>query len=329
MKRMFVSFLVLCALIALWVQAASAQQSGFPLDVSVDSGFVRALPAADAPVIASVFFGDVLQAVGRSADGTWLQLQRPAGWINRSLVRLSFDIGALPLTDTTTGITGTSPIVDTGYTVQVIDDRPMYALPDFQSQPLATPPINAVLPAIERTPDNQWIKVNYLGTLGWIPVYLAYNPYNVDALPVSPTYAADPNYPAIVTIPPERQLAQIDRLLAWIAVQDALALQLVGYWDLVVSGGIVQCTPRSEVVAYYPITPDDLRELPELRPQERFLRRAVDDLNESLAATQVCGIQVYADFEGARANAMNAYVLFRRTRLQMDAARERVLGAAG
>lgn len=329
MKQITIFFLVLCAVIALWVQTVSAQQTGFPLDISVESAFVRALPTADATVTASVFFGDVLQAVGRSADGTWLQLQRPAGWINRSIVRLSFDVGALPLTDTTTGVTGSSPIVDTGYTVQVIDDRPMYALPDFQSQALATLPINAVLPAIERTPDNQWIKVNYLGTLGWIPVYLAYNPYNVDALPVSPTYAADPNYPPVVNIPPERQLAQIDRLLAYIAVQDALALQMVEYWDLLVNGGIVECAPRSEVVAYYAITPDDLRDLPELRPQERFLRQATDDLNESLAVTHVCGIQVYVDFSGALSNAMNAHVLFRRTRLQMDAARERVLGAAG
>jgi hypothetical protein len=329
MKRIGLAFVVLCAVIALRVQAVSGQQTSFPLDVSSDSAFVRALPAADAPVIASVFFGDVLQAVGRSADGTWLQLQRPAGWISRSVVRLSLDIGALPLTDTTTGVTGSSPIVDTGYTVQVIDDRPMYALPDFQAQAVAILAINAVLPAIERTPDNQWIRVNYLGTVGWIPVYLAYNPYNVDALPISPTYAADPNYPPVISIPPERQLAQIDRLLAYLAVQDALALQLVGYWDVVVRGGIVECAPRSEVVAYYTVTPDDVRELPELRPQERFLRQAVDDLNESLAATHVCGIQVYVDFSGARANAMNAHVLFRRTRLQMEAARERVLGAAG
>lgn len=329
MKQMTRFVPVLCAVIALFVQTVSAQQTSFPLDVSVESALVRARPSADAPVSASVFFGDALQAVGRSADGTWLQLQRPAGWINRSVVRLTFDVGALPLTDAVTGVTGSVPIVETGYTVQVIDDRPMYALPDFQSDALATLTINAVLPAIERTPDNQWIQVNYLGTLGWIPVYLAYNPYNVDALPVSPTYAADPNYPTVVIIPPERQLAQIDRLLAYIAVQDALALQLVAYWDQVVNGGIVECAPRSEVVPYYELTEDDLRELPELRSQQRFLRQAADDLNESLAVTAVCGIQVYVDFNGALSNAMNAHVLFRRTRLQMDAARERVLRAAG
>ncbi len=329
MTRITCSFSLLLVLITLCAQTLYAQQTDFPLDVSVDSALVRALPAPDAPVAASVFFGDALQAVGRSADGTWLQLQRPAGWISRSIVRLSFDVGDLPLTDTTTGVTGSSPIIDTGYTVQIIDDRPMRVLPDFQSVELATLPINAVLPAIERTPDNQWIKVNYLGTIGWIPVYLAYNPYDIDALPVSPSYAADPNYPPVVYIPPERQLAQIDRLLAYIAVQDALALQMVEFWDLVVRGGIVECTPRSEVVEYFVITPDDIRDLPELRPQERFLHQAVDDLNESLAATHVCGIQVYVDFYAARSNAINARVLFRRTRLQMEAARERVPQAAG
>lgn len=329
MIRITFLFSLLFMLITLCVQTLYAQQTSFPLDVSVNSAFVRALPATDAPVAGSVFFGDALQAVGRNADGSWLQLQRPVGWINRNVVRLSFDVGALPLTDTTTGVTGGSPIINTGFTVQVIDDRPMRALPNFQSEALATLPLNVVLPAIERTPDNQWIKVNYLGTIGWIPVYLAYNPYNIDALPVSPTYAADPNYPPVIRIPPERQLAQIDRLLGYIAVQDALALQMVQYWDLVVLGGVVECAPRSEVVEYFVITPDDIRELPELRPQERFMHQAVDDLNEALAATHVCGIQVYADFYGARSNAINARVLFRRTRLQMEAARERVLRAAG
>ena len=328
MTRITSIVLLLFTLMTLCLPLVSAQQISFPVDVSAESGFVRALPAADAPVTGSVFFGDALQAVGRSADGTWLQLQRPAGWINRSVVRLTFDVGDLPLTDTTTVVTGSTPIIDTGYTVQIIDDRPVYALPDFQSEALTTLPINAVLPAIERTPNNQWIKVNYLGTIGWIPVYLAHNPYNVDALPVSPTYAADPNYPAVVYVPQERQLAQIDRLLAYITTQDALALEMVQYWDLLVRGGIVECAPRSEVVEYFVITPDDIRELPDLRPQERFMRQATDDLNEALEATQVCGIQVYVDFYGARSNALNARVLFQRTRRQMETARERVLSAA-
>lgn len=48
MKQMPGLLAVLCAVIAQMVQAASPQQIGFPLHVSVESALVRMLPSADA-----------------------------------------------------------------------------------------------------------------------------------------------------------------------------------------------------------------------------------------------------------------------------------------
>lgn len=296
----------------------------FPVRLAAESAFVRAAPSLDAPAVASVFADDALRAVGRNVDGTWFQVARPEGWIYRASLTYAFDPALLPLTDLTTGVEGETPVVDSGFTVQLIDDAALRARPERAAQAVADIPIYALLPALERTPDNQWILVNYRGHTGWLPQFLARYTFAIADVPISPEFVDDPRYPAVTLIPVERQLAQIDRLLAYIEPLDQLADGVANYWNGLRRGQILECQPHTEVIPYYTITQQDLTELPELRQQDRRLREAVDDLNAALALTQTCGIVVTIDFNAAYADAMNARSIFRLVRGRMDALRLRI-----
>ena len=304
------------------VEAQEAQH--YPAQVAVDSAFIRAEPSVDAPAVASVFSGDALRAIGRNVDGTWFEVARPPGWIYRPSLVFTFDPALLPMTDITTGVEGEIPVVDSGFTVQPIDDTVLRIQPERAAQAIADVPIYALLPALERTPDNQWIAVNYRGIVGWLPQFLTRYTFAVADLPVSAAFADDPRYPAVALIPVERQLAQIDRLLAYIEPVDQLANGIANYWNGLRRGQILECQPHTETVPYYAVTLQDLVELPELRQQDRRLREAVDDLNAALALTQTCGIVVTIDFNAAYADAMNARLIFRLVRQRMDALRLRI-----
>ena len=320
----FMLILVLSNFMLRGIPAAAQEMPYLPAQIAVESAFLRAAPSADASSVASVFRGDSLNVVGRNVDGSWFQIARPEGWISRRTLIFTFDPLLLPLTDVTTGVDGETPVVDSGFAVQVIDDTALYVSPERNAAINAEIPIYALLPALERTPDNQWIAVNYRGIIGWLPQFLTRHTFAVSALPISAAYTDDPRYPQVVVIPVETQLAQIDRLLSFIEPLDRLADGIASYWDGLRSGQILECRPFTETLPYYPISDQDRIELPELRQQERLLRQAVGDLNAALLPTQSCGIVISVDFNAAYADANNARTIFRLVRRRMDALRERI-----
>ncbi|MCA9913821.1 MAG: hypothetical protein KC496_10755, partial [Anaerolineae bacterium] len=94
--------------------------------VLYESAFVRELPTEESEATASVFENDILEAIGRNADGMWIQVRRPGreislGWIARRLVVVNFDLTTLPLTDNETGVVG-EKIIDTGYAIFVLTE---------------------------------------------------------------------------------------------------------------------------------------------------------------------------------------------------------------
>jgi len=114
MMRKFLAFLIACL-----VTVPAFAQTQNTVRVVADSAFVRQLPAFDATPSASVYVNDNLIAVGRNMDGLWLQVRRPMGrdpigWINREVISFTFEIASLPITDSTTGLEGAEPVVDTG-----------------------------------------------------------------------------------------------------------------------------------------------------------------------------------------------------------------------
>ena len=107
----------------------------------VESAYVREVPTTDAPPTASVFSTSSFIAIGRNIDGTWLEIGRPGressiGWIARELVLLTFDLGQLPITDSTTGLVGLEPVTDTGFALSTIEEIPLRTRPDRGAQSL-------------------------------------------------------------------------------------------------------------------------------------------------------------------------------------------------
>lgn len=324
---------IILGLIVVFMGLLTVRAQGLPeytLQVVVDSAFLRAAPAQDAPAVSSVFENDSLVAVGRNVDGEWLQVKRPgsrdaAGWIARKLVLFTFEVGRLPITDLTTGVTGSTPVVDTGTAVLTAGEVIQHSAPERSAPQVGIIPMLRTIPVVERTPNNQWLKVNYRGTVGWVAVFLVVTSADLNAVPISPEYAADPQYAAYEIIPPDVQLAQADRLLAYIQSVGETAAGVANYWRMLSRGETMLCNPPGDA-AYFVMTARDLVELPELRRQERNLQQAVDDLNAAIDAMRRCGVYRQFEIREAYSKALNAQALLRVVAQRMENVRKQIGG---
>lgn len=310
--------LALCVL----VSTAVAQSTG-RASVRVDSAFMRALPSDTSEPAGSAFNGEVLTVIGRSADGTWLNVHRPTSpevtaWIRRDLVQFGGDVTALPLTDAVTGVTGDVPIMDTGFAVLMTGEAQLRTAPDRDAASLGVVPIDAVLPVVSRTPNAFWIKVNYLGTEGWIAEFTTSRYARLYEIPEDGALAGDPTYAALEIVDPARQIAQIDRLLEYLVPNYTLTLNVAGYWRTMLAGETKECLPPANVPSY-PVSPSDLIELPELRRQTRLLSDAVASINGSLEIMRQCGVYLPTDarrgYQRAIAASATFNLLIRRMRV--------------
>lgn len=306
----------------------AAAQSEYVLQVIADSAFLRAAPALDAAAAASVFENDSLIAIGRNVDGEWLQVSRPGnrsqtGWVTRRLVAFTFEVAQLPLTDLTTGVTGPEPVVNTGVSVLLLGEATLRTAPGRNAPRADVVPANLTLPVIERTPDNQWLKINFRGTTGWIAEFVTRTSANLNDAPISPEYAGSSQFAALEHIPPELQLAQVDRLLTYVKPAHETAAGVATYWKMLAQGETMACTP-SERVSHFVNSARDLVELPELRRQERVLQQAVDDLNSAIDAMHRCGIYLPNEIAVAYAGALNAQAIFNTVIIRMENLREHI-----
>lgn len=310
----------------------AAAQSEFAVQVVAPSAFLRAAPSRDAEAIASVFENASFVAVGRNVDGEWFQISHPAnrartGWIARHLLSYTFEIAQLPITDLTTGVTGEVPVVDTGISVLMTGEVILRSEPDSDSAALLTLPPLVVIPVMERLPDNTWLKVNYRGTAGWVAEYLTRTSASLDDVPISPQYAPVYNSrqdASLEIIPLEIQIAQIDRLLAYIGPMKESARQVATFWQGLTEGKTMECRPPADYAAYV-ITPRDRVELPELRRQERLLASAIVYLNKSIAAMRRCGVYTPDEISAAYSDAVNARGQFAAVEQNMENLREYLL----
>lgn len=307
---------------------APGDQPDYTVNVFVDSALIRALPTTETDFIGSVFEGDVLVAVGRNTDGTWFHVRRPyraepGGWIFYKLVAYSFDMGALPITDFVTSVTGPTPVLDSGVAAYILTEAAIRAEPNFNSERVAIIPVLLTVPIIERSPDNLWLYVNYNGQTGWVAEFLTRIVGDVENVPVST------QFPGLVIdlpiIPPEVQLAQVNRLRAYIRPKYALAEELSGFWSLVSEGQTVPCNPPAGYFPLYDWSSQDVVELPELRRYVRRLDAATLDLNETIADMQRCGIYTAEEISSAYAGAVNASIIYRVVLNNLDFLEEEVI----
>jgi hypothetical protein len=284
-----------------------------------------------AEAVASVFANDSLVVVGRNIDGEWIEVRRPGrtnggGWIARRLTAFTFNLTQLPITDLTTGLIGTEPVVDTGFSILTISEAVLRDAPDRRSTQLDTIPVNLTLPVSERTPDNQWLKINYRGTVGWIAEFETRTSADLNAIPISPEYSDDPQFAVMAIIPVEVQVAQIDDLMNYLQPLNTVAADAVYYWKQMSEGETLECLPPAGNYPYYTATQQDIIELPELRRQRRLLTQAVDDINAAIDTMQRCGVYTQTEIRAAYANALNAQLIFQLVIDRMQDQRELLVG---
>ncbi len=282
--------------------------------VFVDSAFTRVVPLPDAKPAASVFEGDILEAIGRNADGTWLEVRRrnraySLGWISTKMITNNFNIEFLPLTDAVTGVTGSDAIVDSDFAAYINIESSLRGGPFAASPRIGIVPFGVVIPVIARNWDATRIEVNYLGLVGWVSASNLRPSYDFTNIPLAPCLPP-PQKLEVEVIPPEIQLAQLRRFRDFLTPLHQLSIDLESFWYGVVDGSILPCNP-SDNIASFIYTSQDIRELPELRRIAPRIDTGVNLLNDSIGILQNCGAITLDSALQARNDATNAKIIFK------------------
>lgn len=308
--------LLILAFITVFGGSAYAQdeESDLTARVTVESAFIRAAPSPEAEPIASVFQKEILEVIGRNIDGTWFEVKRPGrlynlGWIFHQMLAWDFAAEQLPLTDLNTGIEGPITLTrDPGFAVFILEGVALRAGPTLESRRIINIPPNTVVPVLERNQDGSWLRVNYKGYDGWTIGFAARRIPNLMAVPEALGLPPLQTVPVIV-IPPEIQLAQVQRLRDFITSSRDVAVNLENFWFSVYRGQIMPCEPPP-FMADYPYTAQDVRELPELRRYIPRLTTAINNLNDAIQPLYTCGAFDVDAVLGARNAAINARLIF-------------------
>src|SRR5690606_28461420 len=126
--------------------------------------------------------------------------------------------------------------------------------------------------------DASALQVNYRGYVGWISNLTYRQPPNVDALAVAPGLPPLPQVNVII-VPPEVQMAHVERLRAFVEASYSVADQLASLWYAVFTGQILPCEAPPFVTEYL-YGAGDVQQLPELDRYVPRVNEAVRYLNE-------------------------------------------------
>lgn len=140
---------------------------------------VRLYPELGATVVGTAVAGNTFVANGRSADNEWLRIDflGSEAWVGSVVVSvLDGDINALPIRDPRTIPFGglESPragITDVGSSIKgrlPTSGVRVRTGPSTAYRIIANAPRFTVFDLLGRTADNQWVQVNFDGTLGWV-----------------------------------------------------------------------------------------------------------------------------------------------------------------
>ncbi len=324
--------LVILLSVALWLSGALAAQDDTPpyrVTVEVDSAFTRAAPSLEAERVASVYEDNPLEVVGRNLDGLWFEVRRPGrltnlGWIFNEILEWDFEVETLPLTDIATSVTGPTPLAaDPGFAVHVREGAAMRPQPYGLGERIVNLPPGVTVPLLERDPTGEWLRVNYLGYEGWIAGFNTRQPSFLMDVPVA---AGLPQLQtvAVEIIPPEVQLAQVQRMRDFVTPLRDLADYMATFWFAVGTGEIMPCNAPAFVLEYL-YTPADVRQLPELQRFAPRMNQGVQHLNDSITPLTQCGIIDPEGARDARNEAINARTIFNATLGALENLEENVI----
>lgn len=313
---------IAAALLLIGVTGAAAQEAAeppvFEAFVSAQSANVRSAPAETAEVVGSVFSDEQLEVVGRNLDGTWFEVRRPGrmnklGWMLTSLLDYTFLPELLPLTDLTTGLTGETPLeADPGFAIYTLGNLALRAEPSTEAEQIGIVSFFSTVPVVARNQDGSWLQVNYLGTVGWVAAFNTRQREDVLTVAVAPGLPPLPTFelaPGIVIIPPEVQLAEVERMRAYVLESRALANQLESFWAIVLNGEVMPCEPPPFVLDYL-YSQESERAFPELPRYVPRLNEGIGFLNNSIDTLYTCGVVNPDLVIYARNEAINSRVVF-------------------
>lgn len=287
----------------------------FMASVQVESAFTHVLPSNDSELAASVFEDDELEVIGRNLDGRWLEVKRPGrlynlGWIEVEWLDFEFRPEALPLTDFSTGLIGTATLTeDPGVAVFVLTEMVLRGSPANTGQLLAIIPHSTVVPVLARDWYGSWFQVYYLGYVGWVAEFGVRDVPDLEAIPIAPGLPPPQNVSGVVIIPPELQLAQLYRLRDYVIASRDAAAELALFWEVVRQGTTMPCNPPPFIEEYL-YTREDAQQLPELQRYVPRLTTGVDYMNQSIEPLYRCGVMEPDVVDDARADAINARIVF-------------------
>jgi uncharacterized protein YraI len=140
-------------------------QTGTALVTSSAVNF-RTSPTADIQnVISALPQGSTYPLLGRSSDGSWLQISvnGDVGWVDASYILVITDqavtINVLP---------GPANPETTGYTVFAFQDVFIRSEPTINGDRVGALRIGESAQLIGRNADSSWWQINYGGTIGWV-----------------------------------------------------------------------------------------------------------------------------------------------------------------
>ncbi len=316
MKRILIALMLL----VLGVTTVAAQDSGatdFRGRVRVESAFARVLPDFEAEATASVFEGEILEAISRNLDGTWFEVRRPGrfntlGWIFEGTLDWDFYPELLPLGDLATDLTGPTPLLEAPpFAIFLAEAPTLRTQPSRRSpsvQPYVELPASITVPVLARNQDGSWLFINYRGHQGWIVAFAGRELSRVLEIPQASNLPPLEGVPVII-IPVELQQAQIDRLRAFVFERRAYAVQLEQFWWRVFRGEIMPCDAPAEFTSY-PYGDDDVRQLPELERYIPRLTEAISYMQLSREPLLTCGIVSPSIVGDARDAGINARIIF-------------------
>lgn len=290
--------------------------------IEVESAFIRVLPDRASEAVSSVFERDILEVIGRNMDGLWFEVRRPnrmfsLGWISAELIDIDFPPETLPMTDSTTGLVGETPIPEEHLAVYMTAEANLRVEPFLSADIVVLVPLGAILPASGREATGGWIYVNYRGNEGWVNRVVFRTQGNVLDLPDITFVEENVAQLDALIIPPEIQLGQLEAFRNFVQASQAVSASLVPLWENVLLGEVMPCEPPLFVQEYL-ITAADVQQLPELN---RFVPRyneGVILLNEAIAPLYDCGVLQNAVVSEARNDATNANIIMGATVVQLN-----------
>lgn len=329
MRKFIILWLVMMGAVS--VQAQQDTTPPFRVQVRFESVFVRTAPSVESEPATSIYEDEWLDVVGRNVDGTWFEVRRPnrmtnLGWVLNEMVEWDFAPELLPLTNFDTGLEGTTTLSsDPGFAITMLENTTLRDQPLPSGERITIVPIGVTVPVLARNQNGSWLRVNYIGYEGWLSVFGA----RELSAEVTESIPQAPNLPplegiTVIIIPPEIQLAQVERARVFLAASRSVSDGLAGFWSQVLIGEVMPCQPPGFVNEYL-AGAQDIRELPEIQRYLPQMNDGVSLLNQSIDPLYTCGPLDRVVVDRARKNAINATIMFDAVTQRLDNLEENVI----